>query len=257
MIKQLDKILRVSGNSEILNSRAYGEIVCCLTYFFGFIDDSRVPNIFEMIEKMISNHLKDIENPYARFVSGIFNAPKISLAIGSGEAGTPIVIVSARATSGLSIRCGLDGQKTFTGPMIHINPAGYNTNGWRKLRIKGALIQGYNLPREIAKVILNKFDKLEGDSRKNIILKLAKSDDAVECSDWRHNYCLQEYKTDNNVSPGIDSSKVWILNDAGSELSVFGNIHGHTSGPEVFLSLRVERDGREFKFSKEDCWLDD
>lgn len=257
MIKQFHDFLRAKDNSEILNSRAYGEIICCLTYFFEFIDDPKTPDIFKMIDEMISNHLKDAKSPCARFVSGIFNAPQISLAIGSGEFGTPVVIVSARGVHGLKINCGLVGQENFSGPTIHIHPAGYNNLEWEKLRIKGAHIKGYNLPEEIARIILNDFDKLKGDSRKDIILGLAKSDDVVECSDWRFNYRLKEYETYNNVQPGIDSSSIWTLNNLGSELSIFGNIRGCVQHSKVNLSLRVERNGRKFEFSKDDEWLKD
>lgn len=220
-------------------------------YLEGFVDHEGVPNIVELVSQLISSQIGHVSNPELRPVQNrISNSYKFSTS-GLENSTTDNVTIDF-GLFGVGVKSKLSGED-YGEPSIQIHRFGHNRSGGLKNAKRGVHLQGYNIPRDVADIVLREFTKLEGD-RNDIILELARSEDLTGCysKDYWVNHQKQYIEKGETPQSGIDENTAFVIERDLGNVCVYGHACGvHNGKSNVSLDIRIEVDGERFQFPSE------
>jgi len=151
IIENLNWFLPEDSAREITSSKEYEKIQKDFTYFEEFISDTNMPNLVEVINKSILVKAELIHNPQLELFENI-GETFLRITGNQGSQGNPVITVGPDTFGGLKIEN--KKYRHFPDLSISVNTLGYNRTDRDGLRYKGALIQAYNVPKEIAQIVL-------------------------------------------------------------------------------------------------------
>ncbi|MGV8086674.1 MAG: hypothetical protein ACP5N1_03515 [Candidatus Woesearchaeota archaeon] len=249
IMKTIDNLLPKNEKKGIKNLNSYKIMQKDIEYLETFVNYDGVPNIIELISELISAEASTIP-------SGKFR-PTID------EGSSPYrykLSDSINSLNYFSIESGLFGieikrkvNDQHNKPTIFVNRFGHNRSGGLKNAKKGVHIQAYNIPKEIADIILKDFTKLEGE-RNDIILGLAHSEDITGCysKDTWVNHQKAYINKGESPQQGIDENNSYIIEKDNEKVLIFGNAHGFKNDTsDMSIDIRVEVPGERFQLPSE------
>jgi hypothetical protein len=151
---------------------------------------------------------------------------------------------------GIQVTCGNFAEKHFSGPTIHINHIGYNRSDSKDLITKGAIIQAYNIPKNIAPIIIKDFVKINARNRNEVILEFARSEELTNCYSKDHwvEFYKKQIKESGTTLPGINANAVWTIEKPGNEIEIFGNAHAFRHNHSyISMTMRIARPNSIYK----------
>jgi len=221
-------------------------------YLETFVNHEGIPNIVEFIEKFISNEARLIPSAELRTTMANLGCPyNFLVSCSDSYRVSPFNMSIGFDIFGIGIKSKVvDGHNE---PTIYIHRFGHNMNGGLDNAKKGVYLQAYNIPREIADIVIKDFTKLEGD-RNDIILGLEHSQDITECypKDYWVNFQKGYINKGEIPHPGIDENVAYVIEKKAGNASVFGNANGFKNEKSsLTLDIRIELQNEGFQFPSE------
>lgn len=244
-------------NSGLSESEHYIKISKDLEYFENYVTDNSLPDVVGMINQSIIGQVKHMKNPalslFSKYPDDTLASEYKQLALSShGTTSGELIIVGHTLNAGIEVANMTNNdsniQEDHSKPSFSINRLGYNRIDRHKLIDKGVKIDMYNIPKDLAQIIIKDFKKIESEERNVVLIMLAMLEDDIEWYSDNNsvNFVKEQIKNYGTTQEGIDENNAYFYGRL-RPIIAYGAAHGFHHLPYMSIDMRIERIGEIYK----------